>query len=80
LSGKPLFHKATTVLAGMARRLGGKIPLIGVGGILCGDDAAAKIEAGADLVQFYSGMIYRGPALIRECVDAIRDRRASAHA
>jgi dihydroorotate dehydrogenase len=76
LSGKPLFHKATSVLAGMARRLGGKIPLIGVGGILSGDDAAAKIDAGANLVQFYTGMIYRGPGLIRECVDAIRGRRA----
>ena len=73
LSGKPLFHKATSVLSGMAKRLGGKIPLVGVGGILNGADAAAKIAAGAKLVQFYSGMIYRGPELIRESVDAIRD-------
>ena len=75
LSGKPLFDKATSVLHGMAQRLGGKIPLVGVGGILSGADAAAKIGAGAKLVQFYSGMIYRGPELIRECVDAIRDAR-----
>jgi dihydroorotate dehydrogenase len=75
LSGRPLFHKATSVLHGMAQRLGGRIPLIGVGGILSGDDAAAKIEAGASLVQFYSGMIYRGPGLIRECVEAIRAQR-----
>jgi len=75
LSGKPLFNKATSVLHGMAQRLGGKIPLVGVGGILSGADAAAKIAAGAKLVQFYSGMIYRGPELIRECVDAIRDAR-----
>jgi dihydroorotate dehydrogenase len=76
LSGKPLFHKATSVLSGMARRLGGKIALIGVGGIMAGQDAAAKIQAGASLVQFYSGMTYRGPSLIRECVDALRDRHA----
>jgi dihydroorotate dehydrogenase len=80
LSGKPLFHKATSVLRGMARRLDGKIPLIGVGGILSGDDAAAKIEAGASLVQFYSGMIYRGPGLIRECVDTLRGRNAESRA
>jgi len=72
LSGKPLFEKATSVLHSMAQRLGGKIPLIGVGGILAGKDAAEKIAAGASLVQFYSGMIYRGPALIGESVEAIR--------
>jgi dihydroorotate dehydrogenase len=59
----------------MARRLAGRIPLIGVGGIVAGDDAATKIEAGASLVQFYTGMIYRGPALIDECVESIRRRR-----
>ena len=75
LSGKPLFAKSTAVLRGMAQRLGGKIPLIGVGGILSGADAAEKIEAGASLVQFYSGMIYRGPQLIGACVEAIRVRR-----
>ena len=77
LSGKPLFDKATSVLRGMAQRLGGKVPLIGVGGILSGDDAAAKITAGASLVQFYSGMIYRGPGMIGECVDSIRVRAAT---
>ncbi|MCE7950980.1 MAG: quinone-dependent dihydroorotate dehydrogenase [Xanthomonadales bacterium PRO7] len=76
LSGKPLFDKATSVLRGMAQRLGGKIPLIGVGGILSGRDAVEKIAAGASLVQFYSGMIYRGPTLIGESVEAIRKRTA----
>jgi dihydroorotate dehydrogenase len=71
LSGKPLFAKATQVLAGMHARLEDRIPLIGVGGILHGRDAVAKIQAGARLVQFYSGMIYRGPTLIEECVNAI---------
>ena len=76
LSGKPLFSRATAVLRGMTQRLGEKIPVIGVGGIVSGADAAAKLEAGASLVQFYTGMIYRGPALIGECVEAIRKIRA----
>lgn len=77
LSGKPLFGKSTAVLRAMALRLGGKIPIIGVGGILSGSDAAEKISAGASLVQFYSGMTYRGPALIGQCVEAIRAHRVS---
>jgi dihydroorotate dehydrogenase len=77
LSGKPLFQKATSVLRGMVQRLGDKIPAIGVGGILRGADAAEKFAAGASLVQFYSGMVYRGPALIGECVEAIRARTKS---
>ncbi len=80
LSGRPLFEKSTAVLRGMARRLGNRIPLIGVGGIVSGADAAAKIDAGATLVQFYTGMIYRGPALIGESVEAIRSRHAKASA
>ena len=71
LSGRPLFEKSTAVLRGMAERLHGRIPLVGVGGILSGADAAAKIEAGASLVQFYSGMVYRGAGLIAESVRAI---------
>jgi dihydroorotate dehydrogenase len=51
--------------------LRGQIPIIGVGGILSGEDAAAKISAGASLVQLYTGFIYRGPALIGEAVAAI---------
>ena len=77
LSGRPLFEKATQVLRKMADRVGGKIPLIGVGGIASGADAAAKIDAGAALVQFYTGMIYRGPGLIGECVEAIRARETN---
>jgi len=72
LSGKPLFRKATSVLQGMQERLNGRIPVVGVGGILSGADAAEKMSAGASLVQFYTGMIYRGPALIAESVEAIR--------
>lgn len=77
LSGKPLFDKATQVLSRMANRVGGTIPLIGVGGITSGADAAAKITAGAKLVQFYTGMVYRGPGLIGECIEAIRARKNS---
>jgi dihydroorotate dehydrogenase len=76
LSGKPLFEKATSVQRGLSQRLGGRIPIVGVGGILSGANAAAKIAAGASLVQFYTGMIYRGPVLIRDCVEAIRARAA----
>ena len=72
LSGKPVFAKSTAVLHGMAERLNGAMPLIGVGGIFSGADAAAKIEAGANLVQFYTGMVYRGPTLIAASVEAIR--------
>ena len=72
LSGRPVFAKSTAVLAGMHARLGGRIPLVGVGGILEGANAAAKRRAGASLVQFYTGMIYRGPALVGECVEAMR--------
>ena len=76
LSGRPLFAKSTAVLRGMAARLDGKIPLVGVGGILAGADAQAKIDAGATLVQFYTGMVFRGPGLIGDCVEAIRNATA----
>lgn len=66
LSGKPLLPLATHVLKSMQARLKGEIPLIGVGGILTAADAAEKFNAGARLVQIYTGFIYRGPTLIRE--------------
>ena len=75
LSGKPLFERSTAVLAGMHQRLQGRIPLIGVGGILDGSDATEKLDAGASLVQIYSGLIYRGPHLVAECVNEIRRQR-----
>jgi len=75
LSGKPLFAKSTAVLSRLRARVGEAIPLIGVGGILSGGDAVAKVAAGATLLQCYTGLIYRGPALIGECVDALRARR-----
>lgn len=66
LSGAPLRERATTVVRQLSRELAGEIPIIGAGGILCGEDAAEKIGAGASLVQVYSGLIYRGPVLVRE--------------
>lgn len=70
LSGAPLFEKSTEVVFQLAQLLQGAVPIIGVGGILSGQDACAKLDAGASLVQIYSGLIYRGPALVREAVAA----------
>ena len=72
LSGAPLRERSTAVVRCLAGILAGEIPIIAVGGILSGADAAAKIEAGASLVQLYTGFIYRGPDLIREAVLALR--------
>lgn len=71
LSGAPVFEKSTAVLQRLAQQLQGRIPLVGVGGIESGSQAQAKMAAGASLVQLYSGLIYRGPALVRECATAL---------
>lgn len=68
LSGGPLTQKSNEVIRIFHKHLGEEIPIIGVGGIMNGDDAKAKLEAGAKLVQLYSGFIYAGPALIKGCV------------
>lgn len=75
LSGAPLMDKSTAVLRMLRTRLPENIPLVGVGGILSGADAAKKMAAGAALVQCYTGLVYRGPSLIGECVEAIRRRK-----
>lgn len=67
LSGAPLMRSSTELLRRFHERLEGRVPLIGVGGIMSGADAKAKLDAGAAAVQIYSGLVYRGPALIREC-------------
>ncbi|MCB1588303.1 MAG: quinone-dependent dihydroorotate dehydrogenase, partial [Xanthomonadales bacterium] len=72
LSGAPLLQLANAVLQGMAERVGARIPLVGVGGVLSGADAVSKFHAGASLVQCYTGLVYRGPALVGEAVEAIR--------
>lgn len=71
LSGAPLRQKSTAVIRQLASALDGALPIIGVGGICSGADALEKIEAGASLVQVYTGFIYRGPALIREVIEAV---------
>ncbi|WOS39067.1 quinone-dependent dihydroorotate dehydrogenase [Xanthomonas rydalmerensis] len=75
LSGAPLLGQSTLVLRRLRARLPESVPLIGVGGILSGADAVAKMAAGAALVQCYSGLVFRGPELIGECVEAMRRRR-----
>lgn len=75
LSGAPLYGRATNVLRRLRSRLDREIPIVGVGGVCSGADAAGKVAAGAALVQCYTGLIYRGPVLIGEAVDAIRRRR-----
>jgi dihydroorotate dehydrogenase len=71
-----LFEKSTKVLAEVASAMAGRMPLIGVGGIMSGKHAAEKIAAGANAVQLYTGLIYRGPSLVGECAKEIgRQRR-----
>jgi len=71
LSGAPVFQKSTAVLKKLSTALAGELPIIGVGGIMGGEDAAEKIKAGASLVQFYSGFIYRGPDLVSEVAETL---------
>lgn len=72
LSGAPLTVQAQAVTAKLAAQLKGAVPVIGVGGIMNGGDAAQRITAGASLVQLYTGLVYAGPALVGDCVEAIR--------
>lgn len=74
LSGAPLKARATYVVRQLAQALAGKLPVIGVGGIMTGADAREKVTAGASLVQLYTGLVYRGPALVRECVSELCGR------
>jgi dihydroorotate dehydrogenase len=71
LSGAPVTERSTQVVRELAQALRGAMPVIGVGGIMSGADARDKIAAGATLVQLYTGLVYRGPALVRECVEAL---------
>lgn len=71
LSGAPLTQRATTVIRHLHAVLQGAMPIIAVGGIMCASDAKEKMDAGASLVQIYSGLIYRGPRLVREVAHAL---------
>ena len=72
LSGAPVRNASNIVIKALKARLGNQLPIIGVGGIMSGADAREKIMAGASLVQLYSGLIYRGPDLVKECATALR--------
>jgi len=78
LSGAPVLQASNRVIRQLRDALGAGFPIIGVGGILSGADAVSKIEAGADVVQIYTGLIYRGPELVNEAAQALRQHRAVA--
>jgi len=75
LSGAPVLAASNRVITQLRAALGTGFPIIGVGGILSADDAVSKIRAGADVVQIYTGLIYKGPALVSEAASAIRKMR-----
>ena len=78
LSGAPLTARALGIVRLLARELEGRIPIIGVGGIMSGSDAAERACAGASLVQLYTGLVYAGPALIYDCVQALHKLQTPA--
>ena len=75
LSGAPVLEMSNRVIAQLRASLGAGFPIIGVGGVMSADDAVSKIRAGADVVQIYTGLIYKGPALVREAALAIQALR-----
>ncbi len=77
LSGAPVLQASNRVIRQLRAALGPGFPIIGVGGVMSGTDARSKIEAGADLVQIYTGLIYRGPALVREAAQALAAMRSA---
>lgn len=76
LSGAPVLEASNRVISQLRAALGPGFPIIGVGGVLSADDALGKLRAGADVVQIYTGLIYRGPALVDEIARAFRAQRA----
>ena len=77
LSGSPVLEASNRVIAQLRSTLGKGFPIIGVGGIMSGQDAASKIRAGADVVQIYTGLIYRGPDLVRDAAHALKRLRGT---
>lgn len=75
LSGTPVLEASNRVIAQLRAALGKGFPIIGVGGVLSGADAVSKIKAGADVVQIYTGLIYKGPELVTEAAQAIKKSR-----
>ncbi|HSS46611.1 MAG TPA: quinone-dependent dihydroorotate dehydrogenase [Burkholderiales bacterium] len=78
VSGAPLNEKSTAVIRQLAAALQGQLPIIGVGGIMSGANASEKLQAGASLVQIYSGLIYRGPALVAEIIESLTEQTGVA--
>jgi dihydroorotate dehydrogenase len=78
LSGAPVLEASNRVIRALRQLLPSRYPIVGVGGVMSGADACSKIEAGADLVQLYSGLVYQGPALVGECARALRDVAGAA--
>ncbi|NUO72916.1 MAG: quinone-dependent dihydroorotate dehydrogenase, partial [Frateuria sp.] len=78
LSGAPVLQASNRVIAQLRAALGPGFPIIGVGGVLSADDAVAKMKAGADLVQIYTGLIYKGPSLVAQAARAIRSHARHA--
>jgi dihydroorotate dehydrogenase len=76
LSGRPLRARSTEIIRHLYRQTGGKLPIIGVGGIFNADDAWEKITSGASLVQIYSGFVYEGPGLTKTIVTGLREKLA----
>jgi dihydroorotate dehydrogenase len=72
LSGAPVLTMSNQVISQLRAALGPQFPIIGVGGIMCAEDAVSKIRAGADVAQIYTGMIYQGPALVKDAAALIR--------
>ncbi|NNU42861.1 quinone-dependent dihydroorotate dehydrogenase [Ramlibacter montanisoli] len=76
LSGGPLLEASNRVIAQLRTALGAGFPIIGVGGVMSGADALSKLQAGADVVQIYTGLIYKGPGLVDEVARALRSESA----
>lgn len=75
LSGRPVFYKSTEVVSQFKQSLPASLPIIAAGGIMSAEDAITKLDAGADLVQIYSGLIYQGPKLVRDIIQSIEKRK-----
>ena len=75
LSGAPVLEASNRVISQLRAQLGSSYPIIGVGGIMSAQDAVSKIRAGADVVQIYSGLIYKGPELVGQAAQAIKSMK-----
>jgi len=71
LSGRPLKARSEAVLRQIVQRVDGKLPVVSAGGIMCADDAKRRLDLGATLIQVYTGLVYRGPGLVKEIVKAL---------